>query len=294
MGITYQEVVNNRLLSDEVIDCIPERCDCGAPIEFTNSLRQIYCTNQWCHHKIASRLESMAKAMKADGWGESTALAIVKEFKLKSPYQVFLLEGRTTSIVPAFDKKIANICDYEKRKVKLWELVKLAGIPNIETIAYKIFDGYNSIAEAYNDIEKGQVPYIADKLGIKSNESSVMAVNVYNTLLKYKEELLFGETQFNVYKAEGKTLKIAITGAVHGFTSKSDYIKYINERYRGKINAVLVNSVTMETDVLVADGDTSSNKFKTAYKINQKYGEKIFITNSIELIKWLDINASSI
>lgn len=319
MGISFNEVIENRLLSKEVINCIPEVCECGAEIHFTDSLRQIYCSNQRCVYKIAARLESMAKAMKVDGFGESSCQTICRTFKLISPYQVFLLEkavesGKTCD-VPAFEKKVAAICDRSVRKVSLWEVVRLAGIPSIETTAYKIFDGYNSIAEAYNDIEAGQVPFIAEKLGLKNADSGVMAVNIYNTLINYKDELIFGETQFDIYKPTGETIYIAITGGVYGFRNKSEFIKYINDRYSGKINAMLMGSVTSSIDILIADGDTTSNKYKTAIKINEKYvenglkskqfskdeigkfaddtdlhpiGEKIFVTNSRDVLQRLD------
>ncbi len=319
MGVTYQQVVENNLLSQAVLDCIPETCECGAPIEFTDSLRQIYCSNPRCLYKVASRLEAMAKDMKADGFGESTCITLCREFGIVSPYQVFLLEksvaNGAVSTVPAFAKKVANICDMSKRRVKLWEVVKLAGIPNVGTIAYKIFDGYENLTAAFNDIEKGQVPFIAEKLGLKNAENGVMAVNVYNTLIEYKQEILFGETQFEIYKPEGKTLYIAITGGVQGFRNKSEYIQYINNRYPGKVNAMLMNSVTSQVDILIADGDSSSSKFRAATRINDKYlaaglkdglfaanevgkfkssrdmhpvGEKIFVTDSTLAIQRLD------
>ena len=288
MGVTLQEVIDNELLSEDIINCIPHVCECGSPIEFTDSLRQIYCSNSKCLYKVASRLESMAKAMKADGFGESTCIEICRQFKIISPYQVFLLEGLVLNGaecngVSAFNKKVANICDREKRKVKLWEVVRLAGIPSIETIAYKIFDGYSNLSDAFSDIEKGQVPFIAEKLGLKNAETGVMALNVYNTLMQYKDEILFGEKQFDIYVPTGKTLYIAITGGVNGFRNKSEFIQYINSRYDGKVNAMLMNSVTTQVDILIADGDTSSNKYKTALRLNEKHLEKEISKGSIDI-----------
>lgn len=316
MGISLKEVLDNKLLSDELMACIPHHCECGAEIEFTESLRQIYCSNPDCFYKIASRLEAMAKHMKADGWGESTCIEVCKTFKLKSPYQVFLLEGGNyKTSISAFDKKIASICDKERRKVELWEVVKFAGIPSIETIAYKIFNGYNNLSEAFADIERGQVAFIANKLGLKTSDGGVMAVNIYQTLLKYKEELLFGEKQFDIYKPSGKTVYLAITGGVSGYRNKSEFIAYLKERYKGKLNPMLLSSVSSQVDILIADGDTSSNKYKTAMRLNDKYlekllksgecskndvgifrkaddlhpvGEKILITNSTDVFNRLD------
>lgn len=314
MGITFKEVEDNNLISKEVLQHIPRHCECGAELQFTESLVQLYCPNEACYIKVASRLEAMAKDMSIDGFGESTCIEICRRFGLKSPYQIFLIEdyynrGGRCDTVSAFDKKVKAICDKTKRHVKLWEFVRYGNIPSMKDTAYKIFDGYENIEEAYIDIEKGQVPFIANKLGLKSNESSVLAVKVYNVLIQHKDELLFGEKLFDIYKPSGDVLKIAITGGVYGYRNKAEFIKYINERYNGKINAMLMSSVTKDIDVLIADGDTSSKKYNNAQKINHKYieetedtdgykddinrefhpaYEKIFITESKGLIERLD------
>lgn len=284
MGISLEEVIENQLISEDVLNVIPHTCGCGAPIEFTDSLRQIYCTNPRCYYKVASRLEAMAKKLRGpngeccDGWGESTCITVCQEYHMISPYQVFQLErlvaNGSTSSVPAFEKKVKSICNPALRKVELWKVVELAGIPSIESIAYKIFGGYHSFDEAFKDIKEGQVPFIANKLGLKNSETSVMAVNVYKTLLEYEEEIRYGEKQFDIYEPTGKTIYMAITGGVNGFHNKSEFVQYINNRYNGKVNAMLMNSVTNQVEILVADGDTGSNKYKTAIRLNGKYLEK--------------------
>ena len=287
MGISFSEVEAQGLLSEEVLECLRPHsiCECGSELMFTETLRQVYCENPRCFYKVASRLEAMAVKMEADGWGESTCREICKYFGMISPYQVFLLEdkvlnqGVTISGVSALDKKVRSICDRNKRKYKLWEVVSLGQIPGIDSIARKIFDGYKTIEDAYVDIEEKQVPFIANKLGIKNTESSVMAVNVYNTLIQYKDELIFGQKQFDIYEPEGDTVYVAITGGVYGYRNKSEFIKYISDRYSGKLNPILVNTVTKQVDILIADGDTSSNKFKKANKYNNEYEEYGVINN---------------
>lgn len=291
MGITREQVEVNELISEEILDYIPETCsECGSPIEFTDTLKQIYCPNSKCPCKIAARLESMAKAMKADGWGESTCLSVVKHFKMISPYQIFLLDGKTGVTCPevsAFDKKIKSICDKDKRKLKLWEVVRIGGIPDIETTAFKIFDGFKTMEEAYEQLEKHQVPFIAERLGLKNADSSVMAVSIFNTLMQYKEELLFAQTKFELYAPEGEKLVFVITGGVNGFKNKSEFIQYVNDRYAGKVDATLLNSVSANVDYLISDGDRESNKFKAASRIIAK-GGKIKIVSSDNILDILD------
>lgn len=295
MGISRIDVECNSLIDSEVLEYIPETCPvCGSDIEFTDSLKQIYCVNDRCALKIASRLESMAKDMKADGWGESACLTAVQQFNLKSPYQIFIIKdkGLDCPDIPAFQKKLDSICDMNKRTVRLWEVVKLGNLPHIAQIAYKLFDGFDTLSEAYDALETYEVPFIAERLGLRDSESSIMAVRIYNTLIQYKQELLFGETQFKVYKPEGKKISIAITGGVEGFKNKSEFIQYINNRYYGQISATLVNTVSSNVDILVADNDTSSRKYKQACKLREN-GNDILITTSSGLLEYLDAGADN-
>lgn len=288
MSISVNTAIENSLIGEELAEIIPTHCEeCGEELYLTESLRQLYCGNHMCATKIASRLESMAKMMKADGWGESACLTVTRQFGLISPFQVFLLEGKECPDVPAFSKKVAEICDWGKRKIKLWEVVKYANIPSIDTVAFKIFDGYESIESAFKDIEENGVAFIADKLGLRNIETGVMAVNIYNTLMEYKDELIFGESVFEVYNPTGEKLYIAITGGVYGFNNKSEFINYINRRYNGKVNAMLMNSVTRDVNALVADGSTNSNKYRKATKMKSE-GSDIIITDSTGLIEYLD------
>lgn len=196
MSISRKDAEDNSLLDKEILDIIPQVCPvCGSEIEFTDNLKHIYCVNKHCALKIAHRLKDMARDMKVDGWGESTCLKVVEGYKLTSPYQVFLLENKELKDI-SLAKKIKAICNKDKRTVKLWEMVKVGNIPSISQVAYKLFNGFDSLSEAYEHIERYQVPFIADRLGLKDSESSILAVRIYNILLEYKDEILLGEKQF--------------------------------------------------------------------------------------------------
>jgi len=280
--ITRAEVIANGLISEEVLDEIPETCECGAEVVFTDTLKQIMCSNPRCYHKIASRMENMAKAMQVDGFGASTCLALCKQYKMISPFQAFLLNGsETVNGVSALDKKINGLKNSEAIDCELWQMVSYASIPGVDTIAYKIFNGYNTIEEAYADIEKYQVPMIADKLGQKSGGSGVIAVNIYNTLMEYKTELMFGERFFRIKKQTGDKIQIAITDSVYGYPNKSAYVKELNMTYEGKASIIRLSSVTKEVEYLISDGSTGSNKYKKALKM-QESGHPIRIVTSEE------------
>ena len=277
MALTRQQIEQYNLINPYVLMEIPEKCECGSDIMFTDTTRQIFCSNPRCTYKVASRLEKMAKAMDVDGFGEANCIKFCRAYKMISPFQIFILNNRNDLdyIGVSSARKIMNaICEPERRQVKLWEVVKYCGIPDIDGDAAKIFSGYSTMKDAFEDIENGEVAFIADKLGIKATEASVMAVRVYNNLMQYKDELFFGEMQFNIMEEAGKTMRIAIHNGVFGFKNKGQFVKYLNNRYNGKLNFILSTSVSSDVDILISEaGIDNSGKIRNATRINARYAE---------------------
>ena len=287
MGIPIKDVEKNNLIPTDILKNIPKTCElCGLEIHFTRNLKQIYCPDEFCPGKIASRLYYMVNAIGVNGWDENTCREICKIFKLKSPYQVFLLKDAQCDDIKGFNEKIQAIYEKKQREFELWEVVKLSGVPDLENIAYKLFYGFNKLEEVYEEIEKYQVVFIAEKLGLRNTKSSITAFKIYKTLLKYKNELYFGETQFNITVPEGEKFIIVIDSLKENYINPSEFINYINMKYRGKINAVLGGVVTKKTHVLVVDKEKSI-KYKIACRLIEK-GYDIKIVTSEELLTWLD------
>ena len=283
MAISLNEVKENELLPDYIVREIPKTCECGAEIVFSNSLKQAYCSNEDCYLKVTARLYQMAKMIGLTNLSEETCKKICKTYRLTSPYQLLLLEQVIDEGITV-DLDIKTVIDDLKKlnkSYRLWEIVKMSCIDGIEAVAEKLFSGYNNLSAAFDDIEFDKASFIAEKLGIKNSESSVLAVNIYNQLMKHKDELLFGETQFDIIENKGKQLYISIDGYIKGFKNKSEYIHYINKAFGHKFNIMLVNTVSNQLDVLVVDKDISSNKVKAATKINNDYLEECIRTGKI-------------
>ena len=138
---------------------------------------------------------------------------------------------------------------------------------------------------------------------------------VYNEILKYKEELMFAETQLNIVKHKSDPIRIAISGGLHEYINRTDFLTMLNNRYYEYTTFVLDSIVTDKTKMLVASYDKTSTKYRTAKKINEKHisqcihdevfdlddigkfnksddllaiGEKIAIVNEEELLKRLN------
>ena len=278
--ITYQDVIDNELIDDEILEYIPRHCECGGEIEFTESLKQIACNNPRCYYKVASRLENMCKSLKVDGFGESSCVKICRDLKMISPFQALLIGNRTVDGVASFKSKIDNLISELKKPMELWEMVALCNIPGIDSISYKLFGKYSSIEDAYRDFEKYQVPYIASLLG---NSGGVMSANIYNMLMQYKAELQFAESECNIKKLNVPKISIAISETPTGFGTKASYVARLNEILNGKASILLSNTVTKEISYLVCSPTTNTGKVKKANSLINN-GANIKIVDSQELI----------
>lgn len=278
--ISYQDVIDNELIDDEILEYIPRHCECGGEIEFTESLKQIACNNPKCFYKVASRLESMCKSLKVDGFGESSCIKICRDLKMISPFQALLIGNRTVDGVSSFKSKIDNLISELKKPMELWEMVALCNIPGIDSISYKLFGKYSSIEDAYKDFEKYQVPYIASLLG---NSGGVMSANIYNMLMQYKAELQFAESECNIKKLNVPKISIAISETPSGFGTKASYVARLNEILNGKASILLSNTVTKEISYLVCSPTTNTGKVKKANSLISN-GANIKIVDSQELI----------
>ena len=278
--ITYQDVIDNELIDDEILEYIPRHCECGGEIEFTESLKQIACNNPRCYYKVASRLESMCKSLKVDGFGESSCVKICRDLKMISPFQALLIGNRTVDGVASFKSKIDNLISELKKPMELWEMVALCNIPGIDSVSYKLFGKYSSIEDAYKDFEKYQVPYIASLLG---NSGGVMSANIYNMLMQYKAELQFAESECNIKKLNVPKISIAISETPTGFGTKASYVARLNEILNGKASILLSNTVTKEISYLVCSPTTNTGKVKKANSLISN-GANIKIVDSQELI----------
>lgn len=283
--LTWSEVAEHGYLSEEVLNDVPQYCECGSEIKFTEELTQCYCSNEKCFYKIATRLENMAKAMQVDGWGESTCVSLVRSYKMQSPFQALLatklVERGVNTGIAGFAAKVNALVDKSKEETELWKMVQYASLPGIDSTAYKLFKNYETVDEFYSDMEKkDSAAFVAKLLGNK--DIGIQARQIASTLVEHKDELQFGEKMFNIKSKEsvGVEVRIAITGGVYGYKNKQDFINHINKLFGGKIEAVWDKTVTRETDILVCDGDAGSSKFRKAVSMNQSGMERAESTKS--------------
>lgn len=274
MSIRFDEALENDILSPALLKSISSECKCGAQMILSDSLRYARCSRNNCIYTTINRVKSINNKLKL-GISDTEVENIVKKLKISTPYQIFMLDSAAKSniITEADIKNLNNVLDslktIKQNKYYIYEVVGMSGIDSIDSTAKALFIGFDSISEAYSEIDKGQISFISDRLGLTTTESSSLGVEIYNRLVGCIEEFLFAEMQLNIKKYSDFKINIAFSDGVFPFVNKREYIDYINSLTKYKFN--FVHSISSDTDVLVRSSSEGGSKSRAAKIINDKF-----------------------
>lgn len=275
MGVSFKDAIDNELISESILRMLPRKCRCGSEFEFNDSLKRVMCTNKQCIYKIVDRLSAFCSELNID-ISTSEIIKLTTKLKLVTPYQLLMIEDAyeanilNSSDICNIQSVIKEIQRIKNNKYYLYEIARLDFVYNIKNIEYKLFRGFNSFIDAFNEIESGQVSFINERLGIKESDSSVLSVNIYNTLMKIKDELIFGETQLNIKEYDKNILNIAFCDNILPYINKSELLDVLNSSYK-QYEFVLVTTVSENTDILIRNAGNSNQKYRAARLINDKF-----------------------
>ena len=198
MGITFDDAREYELLSDNILKLIPSKCRCGQPLLLSDSLKTLKCSDSNCRYIIVDRVNNFNKKLKL-GINTSDIDRLSKKLNLITPYQLFMLDlAYENNIVSAYDiynivEVVDKLKELKSTEWEIYQLVELCGIDTIANVAYKIFDGFTSITEAYDEIEQSQISFINDRLGIKSSDGAILAIGILSSLInefKNRDEMV--------------------------------------------------------------------------------------------------------
>lgn len=274
MSISFNEALENEILSEDVINIIPKKCKCGRDIILSDSLKTARCSDNKCIYNTFNRLEQFNNRLNI-GISTFDMELIAKKLKLSTPYQILMIdEAYESGIIVNGDihnieSIVQNIRKIKQSEYFVYEIIEIVGIEKITNVAKSIFQGFNSVDEAFDEIERGQVAFISDRLGMTTQDSTIFSVDIYNTLLKLKDEILFGELQLNVKKESRPRLNMAFCDNIIPYVNKREFIEYLDSLSNYKINHV--NTVSENTDILIRNADGTSSKSRAARIINDKY-----------------------
>ena len=263
-------------------ECLPEVCEtCGAPMEISESLTGLHCSNPRCRDKMVMRIKAVCQDLGILSFGESTIEKFIEAYEPTSPMDIFFLEDGMDlgeGVSPKVSKAVIDQIR-AKNTMLLWEYVMIANIPFVRTSARKIFQGYKTLEEAYADIEDGGVGFIQDKLDLSGNEDgiSLQAIKIYNSLMEYKSDLIDSAPAVHFIDLTGVSeLNVVCSDQVgNGFNKKNEFYAYINSTFGDKVHVNFLPSVSKSIDYLVWTGaDGSPARYTSKVQKVQGYNEK--------------------
>lgn len=272
---------DNYGLPFKFVEVLPDTCEeCGSPLAISETMTGLHCSNPRCKDKLIMRIRAVCRDLLIVDFGESTISKFIDYYGVTNHLNFFDLRKGMILSDEVSDKVSEKVIDQVVRKKDflLWEFVQVANLPYIRTSARKIFQGYNTLTEAFQDIEEGGVDFIQNRLGIaKEDTVSLQAMKVYSTLMEFKEDLLEGEECVNIISITGKReLNVVCSDQVGGnFHKKSEFYAYIKETFGDIVHVNFLSSVTKNIDYLVWSGaDGTPARYTSKVQKVERYNEK--------------------
>lgn len=290
--------------TSDFLDLLPDKCldeRCQSPTEMTEILTSLRCSNPRCPTKIAQRVIAIMSMIGVKDFGPSRANSFVSKFGVKNPLAVF-------GYVPSDDGAIGEGVNIDistriydqiqsKKSFTLWEYVRVANLPFIQTSALHLFGDFDSIEDAYAKLEAGGIGYIKNKLNIKKStpvkqqfadidvepeDISIRALKIYESLVAFKSDLFWGIQFVDIiptHKEGMVTLRAVCSDQVGTpFKTKADFYATVNNLY-ADLHVEFLSSVTKSIDYLVWAGASESdarvtNKVMKVRSYNETYKER--------------------
>ena len=268
-------------LPERFVDVLPSECEeCGSPLEISETMTGLHCSNPRCKNKLIMRIRAVCRDLGIIDFGESTISKFIDYYGVTNHLNFFdLKEGMILSDEVSdkvSEKVIAQVV--KKKDFLLWEFVQVANLPYIQTSARKIFQGYTNLEEAFDDIEEGGVAFIAEKLGIMKDDTvSLQAMKIYTTLMEFKDDLLEGVECVNIISIEGKKeLNVVCSDQVGGrWSKKNEFYDYVHRTFGEKVHVNFLSSVSKSIDYLIwAGADGSPARYTSKVQKVERYNER--------------------
>lgn len=222
-------------LPEEFLELLPQVCPhegCNSPTLISETLTTLCCSNPRCPVKVSRRLLAMLQKLGIKGIGESACRRFVDELGLTNPLLVFAYnpdeDGTfTSSTNMEISRKFYR--DLQSRNnFTLGEFVRIAQLPDIQSSAIEIFDGYSSLEKAYEDIESQGIDFVRRKLGIgKESELDRLVPRVYDELMLIRD-IFYKDDEF-LEAREVPSVVFEYLSHFDSFTEGYDFAKRLKE-----------------------------------------------------------------
>ena len=206
-------------------------CDCGGvfcddgPIDEKGvmKLTQRWCSNPYCPHHMAEKVDALAKYFGVEGVGPKTAYDDIRMYKMRNHLEVLKMWFR------------------EKPSVYLYQAAELSYL-------YGVDSKWKEWLGAYNSYES----YLADTRYVP---------DIITDNLEYLKECAsyFDIKKSTLNKT---VIKIMLTGSMSGFTSRKNFLDALNEEYKDYFR-IEDNKKTVRDTICLVKEPTTTDHGKT-------------------------------
>lgn len=272
MSLSLIDAYNNKVLTDSSLKFMPKVCRCGQDLEISDSLTTLRCSNKNCSSYTVSRSQRICDRLGIN-LSKDDLLNLIDEIGIVSPYQILEIDnlryiGRVSyTIIENADTVANKVSDIKNIEVDISEVLSWCGIDSIAKIANQIAYGFNSFDEFFIELERAQVSFLNERLGVKVPETCILTHKIYNEILSIKDELFYAESLLKI-KTHTKRLFIAFNDNCGRYINKTEVLRYLNDTFDYVfVHTELVND---RTDILIKHLDQSNYKYRNARLINER------------------------
>lgn len=286
MGVSLKEAFENNILNSKASKIIPKECLYGNEIIFSDSLKEIQCSKKDCKCKVLYRIKHFCNQLDIK-ISLRDIKNIVDKLNIVSPYQMLLIDGAyDNNMITSQDSSciydlVKRVKDIKDNEYLFYELFRLCGINNISSIAHEIAYGFENTDELYNELEIGQLSFINERLGINSSDGCILSLDILNSLIEIKEEIIFAESVLKIKEYDKPRLFIAFNDNTDDYVNKQELLDVLNNKFN--YTFVHVSVISNNTDILIKNLGNANNKFRTARLVNDKLIAEQINIGSIEL-----------
>lgn len=242
---------------------IPSICPCCRSTLVNNDV-QLFCENPTCSAKEFQRIMHFIKTIKIDEFGESLAIELFEERKLRSIADIFALKKEDIAGIEGWGEKSAETIksNIDSKRILAPEIFLAAlGIPTLSTSTAE------DLWAKYGDLNKLMTATIGDLCTIKGY--STISANKIVEGLKECESLITDLLRYVSFEGQSNNGKLngqsfCFTGAM---SKTRAFFQDIVKRHGGKNS----DSVTKDLTYLVCNENKGSSKSVKA----QKFGVKV-------------------
>lgn len=214
VGLIRVSDLASRGLPASFINVLPEFCDCcDSPLEISETLTELRCSNPFCPEVVASRLSRFLRSVGFADLELSTISLLCDELGIHSVYSIFRsdfdkdLTDYLDSSSSKQDKYLVGVLSGVRERIRgvpLWYYIRIGYFGELSDYANVLFSGLTDLTAFYDDyVDPGFSEFQTFALsrlstGEEKVDVDVLCMILYSQLITYRDELISGLANLDI------------------------------------------------------------------------------------------------